>query len=423
LSEIDIEQPRDAATGQFASASSGVHGWIPPTDVGEVGFGLESVERSSGYVPNVNAHVTDDVTDDLADEAIATAALYPADADEPVVDGIVEASAIPAALVDRATGEKLPDHITMTESEAGDGLANYESNLASYIEGDDLANLAEIVDQARAEVLKSDPQLAKDEFGLTEADIPAAQQSEAQPQAQAEPPQIEGVDPEISRAIQIPKVREFLETAMQEGENARQQYVQGLNIANQLGMARLNELLPDIGRLPTVEQRMGALQMLAQSDPARYQAAMHEMNRIGQIQAAQGEQNQYSAARAQQEFQTWAKAEDKQVGDISAADARAVQDYLPVIGLDQNSYVRLLASDKMARSAIGQRLMIDAARGHAIKNAPKAVPTRQPQSVQRPGISGGRTSQSESMAQLERNLARSGSEADGWALLQAKMRG
>jgi hypothetical protein len=310
----------------------------------------------------------------------------------------------------------------MTESEAGDGLARYESNLASYIEGDDLANLAEIVDQARAEVLKSDPQLAKDEFGLTEADIPAAQQSEAQPQAQAEPPQIEGVDPEISRAIQIPKVREFLETAMQEGENARQQYVQGLNVANQLAMGRLNELLPDIGALP-VHQREGAMAMLAKSEPARFQAAMHEMNRISQIQAAAAEQNQFSAARTQQEFNSWAKAEDKQVGDISAADARAVQDYLPVIGLDRDSYVRLLASDKMARSAVGQRTMIDAAKYHALMNAPKAVPTRQPQSVQRPGISGGRSSRDESIAQLERNLDRSGSESDGWKLLQARMRG
>jgi hypothetical protein len=68
LSEVE----RDPTNGQFVPSSSGVHGWTPPEDVGEVGFGLESVERSSGYTPNINAHVTaDDVTDDFSDERIA----------------------------------------------------------------------------------------------------------------------------------------------------------------------------------------------------------------------------------------------------------------------------------------------------------------------------------------------------------------
>jgi hypothetical protein len=413
MSEIE----RDPDNGQFVPASSGAHGWQPVENVGEVSFGLESVERSSGYVPNLNAHVTaDDVTDDFSDEKIALDALYPADSDEPVVDGIVELSTVPATYVDRQTGEKLPENVSLTPEEAGNNQIAYEDTLRRYTEGDDLAVLAEIVDQDRAAL---DPQLAKDEYGLTEADIPAAQKSQAQPQAQAEPPQIEGVDPEISRAIQIPKVREFLETAMQEGENSRQQYVQGLNVANQLAMGRLNELLPDIGALP-VHQREGAMAMLAKSDPARFQAAMHEMNRISLVQAAAAEQNQFSAARTQQEFNAWAKAEDAQL-DITAADTKAVLDYLPSIGLDRDSYVRLLASDKMARSAIGQRTMVDAARYHAIKNAPKAVPTRQPQSVQKPGISGGKSSAALSMEALEARLAATGSEADGWNLLQARM--
>ena len=48
MDEIDIEQPR-GDDGRFVSSNNG---YVPVENVGEVAFGLESVEASSGYTPN-----------------------------------------------------------------------------------------------------------------------------------------------------------------------------------------------------------------------------------------------------------------------------------------------------------------------------------------------------------------------------------
>jgi hypothetical protein len=418
MSETDIEQPRDAATGQFAP-----HG-VVTTSSDDVSFGLQSIEDGLGYVANTpNAHLDDD----LADEKIALDSLYPADSDEPVRDGVTELSTIPATYVNRTNGKELPGNVTLKEEEAGNNLAAYENELLTYVEGADLSELADAVDVARLEVLRNDPELAEKEYGLKAAEVENNANRLVEDKGQeikAEPakPRAEDVDAEMARAIENPRIRQFLEDNLTQAETARQQYVSGLETANQIGLARLTDLIPDVAALP-VHQREDALALLAKTDPQRFSAALHEMNRITTIQNAAAQQNQHTAARAQAEFNQWAKAEDAKVGDISAADGKAVQDYLPVIGLDRDSYVRLLASDKMARSSIGQRTILDAARYHAIKNAPKAVAVRDRQSVQKPGISGRASAKEESMAQLWSNLNRSGSESDGWALLQAKMRG
>jgi hypothetical protein len=416
--------------GRFVSPSSG-HGWTPPADVGEIAFGQESVERSMGYTPMQTAADLHEA--DLAVEEHALEALFPQDA-EPVINAEQESTEF--KLPDDAlryyktdgSGDPLEPNVSVTLEKAADDLAGYEANVNSYVEGDDLANIVEIVDQARADALRQNPRDAE-EYGLdpkeVEANVKAKEQptdqlQNAKPDPVQEEPEIPGVDPEIARAVANPKVREFLESNYAQAEAVRQQYQNGLDVANKVALAELETLLPDIAALP-VHQREGALAHLAQSDPSRFMQAAAKMQQIGQIQAAQQEQHQYSAARTQAQFNEWARGEDAKM-NISDADYKAVRDYLPVIGLDTQSYAHQLQTNPLARSAIGQRTMIDAARYHALMNAPKALPTRQAHGVQRPGSANSRSSKDVSVATLSDRLNRSGDIDDAWNLYIARQR-
>jgi hypothetical protein len=73
------------------------------------------------------------------------------------------------------------------------------------------------------------------------------------------------------------------------------------------------------------------------------------------------------------------------------------------------------------RSAFGQRVLLEAAQHRMMMKAAKASPVRERQHVQKPGISGGKSRSAQSMEALEARLAATGSEADGWNLLQARM--
>jgi hypothetical protein len=413
--------------GRFVSP----HGWTPPDDVGEIAFGLESVERSSGYTPMVP--VADLHENDLAVEEHALAELFPQDA-EPVNAADQDSPELvlpPDALryyKNDGSGEELPDNVSVTLDKAADDLAGYEANVAAYVEGDDLANLVEFADQARAEALRLNPQDAE-EYGLSAAEV--AQNAKAHAQAKEQPvehnaqpvqeePEIPGLDPEVAKAVRNPQVRQFLEEQLTQNEAVRQQYQTGLDVANKVALAELETLLPDIAALP-IHQRDGALAHLAQSDPARFMQAAAKMQQIGQIQALAAEQQQYSAARTQAEFNQWAKAEDTRV-NASEADAKAVRDYLPELGLDANSFVHLMQTDRTLRSAIGQRALIDAAKYHALMNAPKAVATRGQQHVQRPGSASSKSAKALSVEGLQAAFDRNPSEENGWKLLEARSR-
>jgi hypothetical protein len=420
LSEFEMSEgadlPERGADGRFAAS--------------EQAFGIDAVEQSMGYTQNQKSAppASDDI---LADEAIAVASFFPEGDDvdsQHVIDGITELSAAPATYIDRATGDKLDPNITVRLEEAADNLTAYESELASYVEGLDLSLDLDAVDSARAEAVK-DPKLAE-EYGLDPKEVADnAKRLEPEAEAKAEPanepptnePEIPGLDPEVAKAVRNPQVRQFLEEQVTQAETTRQQYANALDTANALGMSRLNELLPDVSALPP-HQREAGLALLAQTDPQRFQAALQEMNRIGQVQQAQAQQQQYSAARNQAAFNEWAKAEDAKL-NVTDADAKSVQAYLKDNGM-LDEWVHGMRTDPGIRSAKAQQIVMDAARYHAIKNAPKAVATRPSSHVQRPGsASVGKSSKDVSLAALEAKLNRSGSEADAWAYLQARMKG
>jgi hypothetical protein len=178
--EIDIEQPRDAETGQFLPAT-GNHGWVqPPIPEGEF-YGLDSVEAGQGFRQNQpSAEVGDD--DPLADERAALDSLFPVDDGAPVDYGITELSTAPAVMVNRETGEPLDPKYTLKPEEAGDQIASYEAGLNTYVDGMADAELQGLIDQRRAEEAKADPSFLA-EAGLDKAQVEANARKEDAPEA------------------------------------------------------------------------------------------------------------------------------------------------------------------------------------------------------------------------------------------------
>lgn len=411
--------PRDDA-GRFVSNND------------DVSYGLSSMEAGLGYQPLETAHEDAVIEQEALEAAIELARQD--DANSIPMHHEDELATIPAVyLKTDGSGEPMAENVTLTPEKAGEDLLNYEGNLQSYVEGADLANLVQTVDAARADLVKNNPEQAQ-EYGLNREEVlaQANAQKEAEQPIETQQPELAakaeenwpGLDPEAARALENPQIREMLQSQVAQSEQARQQYVAALQTANKIAYSRLESLIPDIAAMP-VAHREGAFMHLAQTDPARFNAACAELNAVAQVVASQQQQSQYSEARSQHEFNSWAKAEDAALGkmpggQVSAADQKALLDYLPEVGLDRDSYAQLLMTDRTARSALGQRLMLDAARGHAIRNAPKAVTQRTPPTVQRPGNSDGRSARDVDMSQLDARLSATGNVEDAWALYQAR---
>ena len=84
---------------------------------------------------------------------------------------------------------------------------------------------------------------------------------------------------------------------------------------------------------------------------------------------------------------------------------------------------RLIQTDRTITSALAQTTMYEAAQWRLAQKAAKAFPARQAPPVQKPGVPSSKSRAQQSIAQLEYDLARTGSEEAGWRLLQAKMKG
>ncbi len=94
-----------------------------------------------------------------------------------------------------------------------------------------------------------------------------------------------------------------------------------------------------------------------------------------------------------------------------------VKDY----GVDPREFFTSGTESKFLRSAAAQKILVDAAKYRMMQKTAKAVPTREIPPVQRPGVAGPRSNQSDSnLAALSARLGKSGSLKDAAALLSAR---
>jgi hypothetical protein len=388
----------------------------------ELKFGAEGLEADAGYVPvsrkaegKTYGGNFDPLKEALSDLE-GSGAVEPDQQSDPVqwykTDG---------------SGDPLEPNVTTTVEQAAEALTDYQANVARYVDGLEIDAFREMIDQSRAELLKNDPKAAE-LYGLDPQEVEAnAKQSET---ADAPAPaatsaqqstEIEGTDEELTRALKHPRVAETITSEWGRADTARQQYANALDYVKQLAQANLVDHLPELARLP-IEQWEGAIVALAQQDPQRVQRALALLQRVNQLQVERAQQQaqhqQYQQALQYQQFENEVNAEDarlvEMVGSQKAADEanQAMIDHLTAQGIPRNQLANAFVQNPVLRTAEARQIAWKAQQYDRLMAAPKAVPVRQPQNVQRPGSSAPRsTSQNSSLAALNRQLDNATTEA------------
>ena len=368
--ETDVDVPRDTATGQFTGAE-------PLT-------GLPGLEADAGYRPLIAPNQTDEIDAPPSREEFGALVGDQPDDPDPIrwvkTDG---------------SNEPLEENITTTLDQAAEALTAYQSDVGRYVEGAVLDSFVADVDAARAEALRSNPADAN-ELGLDPAEVAKHAPKDEEPPTPADAPlkandnseSVKDLDPDVERALKLPQVRQALEQEFSKADTAREQYSNALNLANQVSLARLAEIIPDVAGLPP-EQRQQGLELLAQVDRPRFDQAMMEIKRVSDIQIAQQQQQHYRAVQQEQEFQNYKAQQDalfdQAVGKLSESDISAVRGYVSdVLGLTPEQ-ASSLAKNPTVTDHRFQRALLDAARFHAMKSAAAPLPTRALPPVQRPG--------------------------------------
>jgi hypothetical protein len=379
-----IEQPR-ADNGQFTS--------------GEQKFGLASVEADAGYVPFSSPAQDDAIeTDDLRAE-------FDRFVDQGGDVGELENEPDPIKLLD-SDGKQLPENVTVTAEQAGAALSGYQHQVGSYVEGMALDNLTDQIDQARAAVLKSDPNLAS-EYGLDPAQVaanaakleqkaenPEQPATDAAKEPAAEQP-VDGLEPKLAEALKHPQVRAAVEEEIGKAGQARQQYETALNFTHALAQQSLVEKLPELARVP-VDQWANAIVAIAQQDPNRVGNALDSIKRVNDVQVASQHYQQQQAAVRQQQIDAWAKDQEAkhdawlaQEGVKVAELKPYMEPYLQSVGTNSHQLAEFAQRfPEVFRSDPMQRVFTDAIRYHALSQTPKAEAFRGLPPVVRPGAAG-----------------------------------
>jgi hypothetical protein len=172
----------------------------------------------------------------------------------------------------------------------------------------------------------------------------------------------------------------------------------------------------------------GALNAIAQQNPARHQAIVQGLQQTGHLaraaMAEQQAQRQAAAQRDQAAFANYAaeqgKAFDQKYGKVSSSDVEATKNYLSSLGLS-DSDMAALQTDRTARDHRFQRVLLDAARYHALQQAPAKAIQKPVPPVQKPGTRQiGSPMAINNLQSLNRALDQSGRVEDAVKLMQAR---
>ena len=275
------------------------------SDSEQLPTGKASIEASHGITPApISPEPAEPSTYGPGIEGVREAAndlsreRQPPDSDEPV-ERFLEWKSGPKA------GQRVDlkaEHMSLTAETAAKTLSEVHRTEDAIEAHTNLSELAREVDLARSQLAGQPP-----------PDAPVADATTAQP---AEAPQPEygeqpsGLDPEVSAALQNPKVRAAIEASVAPAEQARQQYAAATAQVAGMLVAELAADLPEIIGLPP-EQRMVGLQILQKQQPERYAAFEAKAARIQQVVNAQLQNNAFEAHQRQEQYKQWAKAQDK----------------------------------------------------------------------------------------------------------------
>ena len=251
-----------------------------------------------------------------------------------------------------------------------------------------LANLANEVDLARSQLAGQQPQT---EQQPAQAEAPQPIDS-PQPESAEQP---SGLDPEVSAALQNPKVRAVIEASVAPAEQARQQYAAATAQVAGMLVAELAADLPEIVSLPP-EQRFVGLQILQKQQPERFAALEARAGRIQAVVNAQAQNNAVEAHQRQEQFKQWAKSQDAALeakvpeiaNDADMKVSKAALKSLKDVGFSEEELaaawngVTFSMRDHRAQLLIWKAAQYDMARAGIGRPEAQPLPP-----VQRPGIS------------------------------------
>jgi len=254
-----------------------------------------------------------------------------------------------------------------------------------------LANieLAEQVDQFRKDELARERGEPTD---LEQVVKEAEQQLQPQPTTPEAPP-ANGVDPEIAKALENPKIRAALEQEATAHATARQQYLQSVQALGNAAWANV------IANFPEMQQGnpQQVLEQMRLQNPSRFAEITGHLQRVGQIGAHWQQLRAQQQQQQAQQFEVYSKAQDQEYTDYEntrpAAEVKQVRERLLDVlrnqyHVDQDTLGQLWRTNPLVRSSQFQRLVYDAvayqlARESAGKRGPANAPA-----VMRPGANG-----------------------------------
>jgi hypothetical protein len=299
--------------------------------------------------------------------------------------------------------------------------------------------LAAKIDALRAEALAKDPNAAE-LFGFDPPEAKAEKvepdelrsETTAGPQAEANSaPSVEGLDPELAKALQHPQVARAIEERLGETEKARQNYLNGLAATQQIAQMSILSQIPELIGLPP-ERVQAAFAEIARRDPARFARVQSLIAGTQQMFAEQQQESLRSAETARQNFSARAKAEDARfdamLKDEPKATQRAVSSEIFAAaeesGIRPAELVKLFNTEPLMRHAAFQRMMYDAGKFRLMAKARDAAAAKALPQVVRPGMA--RTPAERSQADLRTlsaKLSSSGDIKDAVALYSARQSG
>lgn len=405
-----MNESRDEVTGQLAENTDGL-------------FGRAAELAAQGYteMPDPAKRKGDEIGGDEKSLRAAAAELGAA-------GSAVEITTVSYTDND---GNPIADNEAVTPEKAAADLSASHQNHADALDILAQANVAEAVDDVRAQLLKDDPKAAE-KYGFdapTEEAIKddgaAADENGQQPTSD----QAEDESAELERLLQKPVISEALKAKFVEAETARTQHEQSLKAANSIAQAMLFEQFPEFAGL-TAEQFPTALELTRQQDPAKFNRINAMLSRASQIQDQQQRIEKAREADIMKAFNNFATSEDARFekeyfSKLPAARQAEVQKEIVASlqerGITPANFMSLYHSQPILRSAVMQEMMADAAQWRLAQRAkPTAAPKTVPP-VQRPGVSGQRlTGRAADVSSIAAKFNTTGSVDDAVAFLQAR---
>jgi hypothetical protein len=218
------------------------------------------------------------------------------------------------------------------------------------------------------------------------------QPEQVQQPAEAQPQATPGVDPEVAKALQNPKVVAAINEQIASSEQARQQYSAAVE---QMGHATVANILASFPEMKGINAQnfQQAIQAINAVDPARAQAIVSHVRAASQqLQAIQQQQTAQRQQAAQQQ-QTWMNQQDDEfekwsqtqpANEVKAVRGAVIDTLTREYGIDRAELAQLWNSQPLMRSLPVQRLLYDITRFHLARaGIQKAATVHRP--VQRPG--------------------------------------